>query len=459
MEIQLDYTPFDYQLDLHKDTSRFRIISGGRRVGKTKCCIQEVIKHCLSDPNRLVFWISPTFRDAREVGFEEFLQYEEDLRPAISKIHLTQYKVSFANGSAIYFKGSDNPDSLRGRGLSLVVCDEFAFFKPGVFSTVVRPSLSDKQGRAILISTPNGLSNEFYDFYHKDNGWSKYKWITELNPLITSTELDEVKSEISSIDYRQEYLGEFITKAGRVYDDFGDDNIVPLPAITGEHDIYMGCDFGFASRTAIILATVNRVNNIVHIFDEIYVSREQMDSVITLIELKLAEHSIRKSNLKYLYTDPAGNAEELSSGLSPVDMLRSRDFTVVNKGSNIAPGLELVRSFIKNVKGDIKMFVDPRCEETIRSFRGYQYKITAGGQAIEEAFKDNIHDHLMDAVRYFFVNRFDKAKYVAKTLNSMPYSAQVSTKCMKRCNICHKPFISNTAKTQPPYVCTVCAGD
>ena len=95
MDIKLEYRPYEYQLDLHKDEARFRIIAGGRRVGKTKCCTQEVIKHCLEVPKALVFWVAPTFRDAREVGFEEFLTYQDALAPAIYKVHLTQLKDIF----------------------------------------------------------------------------------------------------------------------------------------------------------------------------------------------------------------------------------------------------------------------------------------------------------------------------------------------------------------------------
>ena len=457
MEISLGYNPFDYQLDLHIDSSRFRIIAGGRRVGKTKCCTQEIIKHCLSEPNRLAFWVAPTYRDAREVGFEEFMAHSDVLAPAIHKIHLTTLKVEFVNGSVIYYKGSDNPDSLRGRGLSFLVCDEFAFFRPGVFNTVLRPALSDKSGRAILISTPNGY-NEFYDYMSKENSWSKYHWTTDMNPLIAGTELEEVKAEISDIDYRQEYLAEFITRAGRVYDDFNEENHDPTFLFDRDkHDVYLGMDFGYATKTAIVFVAVDRgTDNRVCIFDEIYVTRKQIDTIAELIDIKLRDHGISRDELKATYTDPAGNAEELSSGKSPVDMLRSHGFKVINKGTNIVPGLELVRSFVKNVRGERRLLVHPRCEETIKSFRGYQYVSNAQGLTKEEALKDGVYDHLMDATRYFFVNRFDKAKYVAKTLESCAFSAQLPTKVMKKCDKCNRPFVSNTPKTQPPHICGAC---
>lgn len=452
--LKIPYKPHQYQIQLHKDISRFKIVSGGRRVGKTVSCLQEALKHCLEESNRLCFWVAPTYHIAKEVGFEEFTKYSSLLKPAIFSIHHTQLKVTFTNGSILFFKGADNPDSLRGRGLTLAIFDEAAFIKKEVWSKIIRPALSDKKGRAILISTPNGF-NWFKDIWDKGDEWSKYLWTTELNPLISTQELLEVRKEISESEYRQEYLAEFITKSGRVYDEWSGANIITKGFNKDKnYDIYLGLDFGFASFTAITFFGVERAtNNKVIQFDEIYVSRKQMEEIIYLIRLKLSEYGLTQADIEMCFTDPAGNADELSSGLSPVDMLRNAGFKVLNKGSTINAGIALVRSFIKNSLGEIRFFCTENCVETIRCFNGYQYKEDAKK---EEALKDGVHDHLMDALRYFFVNKFDHAKYVASTPNQQAYSISTSKKIMKRCNKCHKPFISSTPVNLPPTVCTDC---
>jgi PBSX family phage terminase large subunit len=452
--VQIPYKPHQYQRLLHNDPGRFKIVAGGRRVGKTVACLQEAIRHCLSNDNQLCFWIAPTYHMAKEVGFEEFTKYISILKPAIFSIHHTQLKVTFINGSVLYFKGADNPDSLRGRGITLAIFDEGAFVKPEVWTKIIRPALSDRQGKVILISTPNGF-NWFKDIWDKGDDWSKYLWTTELNPLISDEELLAVRREISANEYRQEYLAEFITKTGRVYDEWTGENIIPrgFPE-DKEHDIFLGLDFGFAGYTAIAFFAVERAtNNRVIQFDELYVSRKQMDEIIQLIRIKLAEYSLSQANVEMCYTDPAGNADELSSGLSPVDMLRNAGFKVLNKGSTINAGIALVRSFIKNSLGQIRYFVTENCTESIRCFNGYQYK---EDKKKEEALKDGVHDHLMDAIRYFFVNKFDHAKYVASTPSQQAYSISTSKKIMKRCNKCHKPFISSTPVNLPPTVCTDC---
>jgi len=461
--IEIDYKPMEYQSILHNDDSRFKVVVGGRRVGKSFSLLQEAVRHCLMTSNRFVYWIAPTYNAAKEIGFDEFVSsLSLVLAPAIHTIHHTRLKVVFKNGSVLYFKGSDNPDSLRGRGLTLAILDEAAFIKHEVWSKIIRPALSDKNGSAIVGSTPNGF-NWFKDIYDNKSGeWSLYMWPTELNPLISEEELLAVQAEISRDEYLQEYCAKFITKAGRVYDDFGDSNVIetwsPDP---DKYDIYLGMDFGYAHHTAIGFMAVDRATDDKVIqFDEIYITKTQMEDIIGLIRTTLQTHGLSQRDMVACYSDPAGNADELSSGLSPVDMLRNAGFNVVNRGSRINAGIALLRSYIKNSLGKVRYLVTKNCKDTIRSFGGYQYTVKKDGSVKEEALKDNIHDHLCDAIRYFFVNKFDHAKYVASTPTQTAYAPGMAKhKIMKRCNSCGSVFISTTAKHLPPLICAGCQSE
>ena len=310
MQVVIPYKPHQYQIDFHNDKSRFRIVAGGRRVGKTKCCIQEALIHCISTQNALCWWVAPTYKEAKEIGWDELQTFIDIIRPAVKFVHHTQLKITFTNGSEMYFKGGDNPDALRGRGLSMLVGDEAAFLKDNIWGTVLRPALSDRKGRAILISTPNGF-NWFSKLFKEDNSWKAYHWITSMNPLIGEEEMEDVKKEISDVDYRQEYLAEFITRAGRVYSDFNELNILTDHIVPSDEkwEIYMGMDFGFANPTAIVFMAYDSLtcNKVVQ-FDELYVERTQLEDIITMIYDKLVLHGLKVDGVKALYTDPAGNA-------------------------------------------------------------------------------------------------------------------------------------------------------
>jgi phage terminase large subunit len=463
IQLELNYSPFPYQADIHKSDTRFKLIVAGRRAGKTQLALQETIKHCLTTPGAVAWWIAPTYRDAREVGWEEFLLHADILKPALRYMNVSILKVEFINGAKLYFKGSDKPDSLRGRGLTWCVMDECAFCHEDVWKKAVRPALSDKQGRAILISTPNG-HNWFRTQYQyalkpSNPAWEAVHFPSSVNPLLTEADIEEAMHDLSEMDFRQEYLAEFVTKAGLIYSEFSPFNIVEASAFKFDkdrHDCYLGMDFGFANPTAIAFMAVDRGTGHVTQFDELYVERTPIDQIVDQIFFKL---SINKATMPVaVHTDPAGNAEELSSGISPVDFMRDKGFTVINRGTNVAPGLALVRSYVKNASGQRRYLITSNCTETIRSMYGYSYKLGPNKIPTEEPDKDNKHDHACDGVRYFFVNHFDYNKFVARNLVQSPYS-NVSKRgtILKHCGMCHKPFTSSTPKGMPPLVCNNCS--
>lgn len=466
--VTLDYCPQEYQGKMHTDETRFKILAGGRRVGKSASAISEIIKHCLEMPNALAWWVSPTYQEAREVGWEAFNQYYDALLPAIKGYHQGVMRVEFINGSKIYFKGADRRDSLRGRGLTMLVGDEFAFAQRDIWFKVLRPALSDRKGKAVLPSSPNGR-NWFMDLcdYAKDpraKSWGFYHWPSALAPWMDAEELDDAKASMSEMDYRQEYLAEFITKAGQVYDDFGDKNIVEgfIPDKVA-HEICIGADFGYANPSSIGFFAVDRFVSKVTLFDEVYGPRMDIETIRTKIVETLVKYDLTPGDVKWIATDPAGNAEELTSGISPVDYLRGEpyNFDVLNKGTKIAPGLALVRAYLCNAKKERRFFIDKRCEDSIKSMYGYTYTpINRLNQDVvhEEPLKDGIHDHACDMIRYFFVNRYDHAMYVGGKPQFQNYSTHGKMKTiMKRCNICRNIYPSRTPKGVAPIICNECA--
>jgi PBSX family phage terminase large subunit len=451
MQITIPYEPFPHQAEVHLDKRRFRLLVAGRRAGKTFSAFHDMIAHALKKPFQLCWWVATTYRDAKEIGWQHFLDFQDYLEPAIKSVSLVDLRITFKNGSRVYFKGSDAQDSLRGRGLDFVVVDEAAFQHPDVWRKILRPALSDKQGKAILLSSANGR-NWFYEQYSYAKRpdlahlWGVYIWPTSVNPLISEDDLIAAQNELSSNDFRQEYLAEFVTKAGMVYDDFTEENVIQSFTPTRRYSYFIGIDFGFANPSAIVFSAVDPDGNVI-VFDEIYESRLSMEDMTNKINAKLWHYKLSSSDVTFIATDPAGNAEELTSGISPVDYLRQKGgYNVINKGTRIAPGLALVRSYIKNSFGHRRLhIVGPTCPELIRSIYGYTYapKRMSSSLVDEEPLKDGLNDHACDALRYFMVNRFDHAKYVGNMVPQEQYLTQKQeskTKHWVRCCNCGNKF-------------------
>lgn len=117
-------------------------------------------------------------------------------------------------------RSADNPDSLRGEGLDFVVMDECAFMQKEAWTEAMRPALSDRQGKALFISTPKG-QNWFWEVYQNglrnEPGWASFTYPTVNNPYIEPSEVDAARRDLPEIIYRQEYLAEFINSDGGVF--------------------------------------------------------------------------------------------------------------------------------------------------------------------------------------------------------------------------------------------------
>ena len=91
--------------------------------------------------------------------------------------------------------------------------DEAAFIKPDVWQEVLRPTLTERKGSALFISTPMGMDNWFYDLWttaEKAPNWERFRFSTYDNPMIDNDEIDSAKDEVGSIVFAQEYLAEFV---------------------------------------------------------------------------------------------------------------------------------------------------------------------------------------------------------------------------------------------------------
>jgi len=199
------------QKEVSKSDARWKILCAGRRFGKTRLGIHMCMEVALNGGR--AWWVAPTFAIAR-VGWRALenaaYSFPEEIRP---KISLANMEVIFPNGGSISCKSADNPQRLRGEGLNFLVMDEAAFIKPDVWQEVLRPTLTERKGSALFISTPMGMNNWFYDLWETAKtapNWDRFQFSTYDNPAIDPEEIDSAKAEVGSIVFAQEYLAEFV---------------------------------------------------------------------------------------------------------------------------------------------------------------------------------------------------------------------------------------------------------
>ena len=211
--------------ELHKnqqivadDESRWKILCAGRRFGKTRLGVQLCIETAMQ--GKRAWWVAPTFSIAR-VGWRDIMMAGFDLADSLGvEVKMGDMVVNFPNGGFISVKSADNPQRLRGEGLDFLVMDEAAFVKEETWTEVLRPTLTERKGSALFISTPRGMNNWFYRLWQdadERKDWSKFKFSTVDNPEIDPEELESAKREIGSLTFAQEYEAEFVNEGTQLF--------------------------------------------------------------------------------------------------------------------------------------------------------------------------------------------------------------------------------------------------
>lgn len=207
------------QLEIFNSKARFKVVAAGRRFGKSHLAAWTLIIAALQSTQKDVFYIAPTFQQAKDILWGPLKDLARDVMTAA---HENTAVVTLVNGRKIYLKGSDRPDTLRGVGLAYIVVDEYADMKPHVWEQILRPALADVKGGALFIGTPKGR-NHFYDM-HEDatagrlgEDWQAFHFTSFDNPFLDPDEINAAKSTLSTFAFRQEFLASFEAAASDLF--------------------------------------------------------------------------------------------------------------------------------------------------------------------------------------------------------------------------------------------------
>src|SRR6056297_1090507 len=222
----LDFRLIPWQQQVWDDTSRFKVITAGRRSGKTRFAAYRLVVERMSHDRGDVVYVAPTMGQAQDLMWDLLFEISGDL---ITSWNVNKLELTYINGKKIKLRGADRPEPMRGLSIAFVVLDEYADMKKDVWDTIIRPALSDLKGEGVFIGTPMGR-NHFYDLYkeaeHGKKGYTAYHFTSYDNPYIDPEEIQDAKEELSSWAFRQEYEASFQARGSEYFKEdwikFGD---------------------------------------------------------------------------------------------------------------------------------------------------------------------------------------------------------------------------------------------
>lgn len=390
---------------VRNDPHRFRVVVAGRRWGKTRTAIVELITAASERTRQLVWYVAPTYQMARDIVWEELKSSIP--RKLIENTNETRMTIRLINGSTIMLKGADKPDSLRGVGIHFLVMDECQDIKEETWTTVLRPTLAASGGRVLFIGTPKAF-NWLYDIYvlgqrgdtYVDefgavvtNQWKSWQFPTITSPFIPRREIEEARRDMDPKAFNQEFLASFETMSGRVYYAFDRrDHVGDFP-FNPSLPIYIGQDFNIDPMSSVIIQPQS--NGELWVVDEVVLFGSNTQETAD----EIARRYFRQMNQITFYPDPAGSQRSHSRGESDLDILREAGFTRIKykrKHPLVADRINAVNRLLRSADGTIRVRVNRSCKHFISSLEQTIYK--AGSREVD---KSGGTEHAADAFGYF----------------------------------------------------------
>lgn len=193
-----------------------------------------------------------------------------------------------------------------------------------------------------------------------------------------------------------QYVARRPSRRGLVFDTF--DPAIHVRAARAEYvpgiPVVLGADWGYSHPAAVLFG--QRLGEVLSIFDEVYVQRKLNAELLDLVRQKLQHYGVTQVAAGWADPeDPEANAI-FRAGLPC-------RWSIVTTPTTLEDRLRAVRERLRNALGEVRLFVHPRCVNTIAEFSLYHHREVGTGTDGEPLYADAPepeNDHAMDALGY-----------------------------------------------------------
>jgi len=407
VKIVIPYKPRNHQIEVHNSLQRFNVLVCHRRFGKTVLCINELLKKAMQNTMKRprYYYLCPTYSMAKRTGWDYLKEYTSVL-PNVT-YHETELRCDLPNGARIQLLGCERPDSLRGLYIDGVVLDEVAQMPPRLWTEIIRPALSDREGWMIAIGTPQG-HNSFFDLYdyasHQDKWFAKTYKASETQ-IISEVEMNEAKHlmppEVFDAEFECSFdsaaIGSIYAKGLQLAEEEGRISKVPYDE-TLRVDTFF--DLGMADKTAIWF--VQQKGSAFHLIDYFEDSGEGLEYYVSILDDKKYRYGTH-----YLPHD--ANVRELGTGVSRIETAQSLGMrTSIVPKLSVEDGINAVRMILSRC-----WFDHEKCKHGLDALRQYRWASNDRGE-LKNKPEHNWCSHSADAFRYFAVGNNQSSDWGAK---------------------------------------------
>lgn len=198
----------------------------GRRWGKSTLGL--VLEGTFAAMGGRCAWVVPQFKNGYPLWSMLKTAFAEHKAHDIVRIwendRRLEVALPYGGGFVGMYSADDDADSIRGDAFDLVVVDEAAKLSERAIYDAILPTLADKQGKLVAISTPRGR-NWFWREWQRGQDYTQqetrsFSAPSSANPMPQiRTAFEKARAAVSDRTFRQEWLAEFVDDTGGVFRD------------------------------------------------------------------------------------------------------------------------------------------------------------------------------------------------------------------------------------------------
>lgn len=377
--------------------ARYKIMNCGRRWGKTKLAAHIITKKARKK-NQMLWWIAPTYKVVKR-GYTEVLSQlpdgvlTHDPPPDTNFDAGRSVILRFKNGTRMEFYSAERPEGMLGAGVDYAVLDEAAIMPMRIFNQIVRPTLMDRRGGALMISTPRGR-NWFYKVYQlgqdpneeEFESWTFESWT---NPTLPEGEVESMRQTMPRLEFQQEVEAKFLAEGSSVFI-LGQNVIQPAQVLENglvegfppSGAVFLGIDLARTNDYTVLYGTRER--------DRRNVYFERMQAIAWAEQRRRIARAVKR------LTDSGAESvtlmvDEGNAGSVIVEDLQEAGFDVV--GVNFTTHKSNMVRLLANDMERGRAFI---LDEFVNEFEDYGMTITPAGRITYSA-PEGDHDDVVSA--------------------------------------------------------------
>ena len=387
------FKPYEFQKQIIDDIlgkdDMFYTMVCGRQIGKTLLLINMLLYYGINYPRITLLWVSPYYSMAIKV-LSQIIDAIE-FTPITKEANKSEKIISLVNGTRIYFRSAEKPETIRGLSIDYAFLDEAQDISDDAFNKAILPTLTAKGKKCLIAGTPKS-KNWFYQYFQRgtEEGYNSYTAPSSISPFVSTEFLEEQKQSLPPAIYEQEFEALWQEGDGEVFTNIDGVCILDEWGSTNQRT-FGGLDIG-TKQDYSVLTILDRNGRTLHIWRERGLEYSQIvDKVVYLCNQYKTDLMI----------------EANSMGDVVYEMIRKRYKNVQPFITTNTSKENIIRRLISDIQDGVLELPSPNLfQHLYKELQMFQYKYLPSGKVSYQAMS-GAHDDCVMSLAICNWNRVD----------------------------------------------------